>query len=219
MNDNSPTKWIPKIALSIFALALTAQAQQNPPAFARALPPPNDTARFLAGMPVPENSPLAPLTHDPAWQEHSAFFENAFAKLNVRQLQKLALWETTYLPEAKQSIPVAFYMFSGPDFLYVDQFFPNASVYVLCGTEPIGPAPDPLRLNNMWGALVNLQNSMNSLLRFSFFLTKDMKTDLQQELRGTLPVFYVLIARANKTITDVTFISLNRNGTFQENSS
>ena len=81
MNDNSPTKWIAKIALSIFALALSAQAQQNPPAAAPALPLPNDTARFLAGMPVPENSPLAPLTRDPTWQEHSAFFENAFAKL------------------------------------------------------------------------------------------------------------------------------------------
>src|SRR5947208_7343086 len=97
------------LALSIFAAARGAQAQQNPPAAAPALPPPNDTALFLAGMPVPENSPLAPLTRDPAWQEHSAFFENAFAKLNLRQLQKLALWETTYLPEAKQSIPVAFY--------------------------------------------------------------------------------------------------------------
>jgi hypothetical protein len=60
---------------------------------------------------------------------------------------------------------------------------------------------------------------MNSLLRFSFFITKDMKTDLQQELKGTLPIFYVLTARANKTITDVTFIALNRNGTFQENAS
>ena len=118
MNDNWPTNWIAKIALSIFVLALSAQAQQNPPTAAPALPPPNDTARFLAGMPVPENSPLAPLTRDPAWQEHSAFFENAFAKLNLRQLQKLRLWETTYLPEANASMPVAFYMFSGPDFLY-----------------------------------------------------------------------------------------------------
>ena len=42
---------------------------------------PNDIARFLAGMPVPENSPLAPLTRDPAWQEHAAFFEKEFTKL------------------------------------------------------------------------------------------------------------------------------------------
>jgi hypothetical protein len=178
---------------------------------------PNDAAHFLAGMPVPPNSPLTPFEQTLVWQEHAKSLEERFSKL-IPRFQKIAMWKTAFLPESNEQVPVAFYMFSGPDFLYVDQFIPNASVYVLCGTEPIGPAPDPLRLNNMWGALVNLQNSMNSLLRFSFFITKDMKTDLQQELRGTLPIFYVLIARANKTITDVTFISLNRNGTFQENS-
>ncbi|MEY2540441.1 MAG: hypothetical protein QOI22_43 [Verrucomicrobiota bacterium] len=179
---------------------------------------PHDAARFLAGMPVSPDSPLAPFEQTPVWQEHAKSLEERFTKL-IPRFTKIATWRAAFLPESNEQMPVAFYMFSGPDFLYVDQFFPNASVYVLCGTEPIGPAPDPLRLNNMWGALVNLQNSMNSLLRFSFFITKDMKTDLQQELRGTLPVFYVLIARANKTIKDVTFISLNRNGTFQENSS
>ena len=192
---------------SIFALAFSAQGQVSP----------NDTARFLAGMPVPKNSALAPLTNDPAWQEHSAAFEKAFAKLNRRQLQKLHAWETQYLPEATRPVPVAFYMFSGPDFLYVDQFFPKASVYVLCGKESLGPPPDPLRVANLPAALHNLEEAMYSSLRFSFFITKDMKVDLQsQQLNGTLPIFYVFLARADKTITDVTFISLNANGTFQE---
>ena len=96
-------------------------------------PPPDDTARFLAGMPVPKVSPLAPLTADPAWQAHAANFEQAFAKLNTRQLAKLHAWEAQYFPEAQEHIPVAYYMFSGPDFLYVDQFFPKADVYILCG--------------------------------------------------------------------------------------
>ena len=34
-----------------------------------------------------------------------------------------------------------FYMFSGPDFLYANAFFPNASTYILCGIEPVGPVP------------------------------------------------------------------------------
>src|SRR5438477_12621591 len=119
-----------KIAIAglIFALAQVAVAQ----------PPPDDTARFLAGMPLPKNSPLAPLTTDAAWQEHSSNFERAFAKLNTRQLQKLHIWEGQYFPESREHIPVAFYMFSGPDFLYVDQFFPKADVYILCGKESMG---------------------------------------------------------------------------------
>jgi len=211
-----------KITLSIFALLIlhsvgSAQEQQNPAASNSAIPSPDDAARFLAGMPLPKNSPLALLTSDPASQDHSAFFEKAFAQLNLRQLQKLHAWEQNYLPEATQPMPVAFYMFSGPDFLYVDQFFPKAAVYVLCGKESMGPPPDPLRITNLPGALHNLEEAMNSSLRFSFFITKDMKVDLQaQELNGTLPILYVFLARADKSITDVTFGSLNGNGTFQE---
>ena len=206
------------IGLSIFSIPAVAKSrhrQQVAEAPQPALPPANDTARFLAGMPVPENSPLAPLTRDPAWQEHSAFFEKAFAKLDRRQLSKLHLWQDAYLPESKQSIPVAFYMFSGPDFLYVDQFFPNASVYVLCGKESMGPPPDPFRIADLSAALHNLENAMNASLTTSYFITKDMKVDLQQQqLNGTLPILYVFLARADKTIRNVTFISLDHGGNY-----
>lgn len=180
-------------------------------------PPPDDTARFLAGMPLPKISPLAPLTSDPAWQEHSANFEKAFAKLNMRQLAKLHAWETQYFPEAQEHIPVAYYMFSGPDFLYVDQFFPKADVYILCGKEALGPPPDPSRSANLGAALHNLEEAMHSSLRFSFFITKDMKVDLQsQELKGTIPILYVFLARAGKSIKDVTYGSLTGSGEFQQ---
>ena len=220
MNKASFSKIIAKIALSILAGALPLHAQQNPEIAPRALPivaGPNDIARFLAGMPVPENSPLAPLTHDPAWQQHSAFFEKEFSKLNLRELEKLHAWEETYFPEATQPIPVAFYMFSGPDLLYVDQFFPKASVYVLCGKESMGPPPDPLRIANLFGALGNLENAMKSSLATTYFITRDMKVDLQQQnLNGVLPILYVFLARADKSIARVTFGSLSSNGTFQE---
>ena len=199
------------IALSVFT--------QLPPDVARALPVsgPNDIARFLAGMPVPESSLLAPLARDPAWQEHAAFFEKEFSKLTLRQLQKLHAWQETYVPELLQPVPVAFYMFSGPDFLYVDQFFPRASVYVLCGKESMGPPPDPLRIANLSAALGNLENAMKSSLETTYFITKDMKVDLQQQnLNGVLPILYVFIARADKSITNVTFGSLSGSGAFQE---
>src|SRR5438034_11025085 len=206
--------------LALVAAMLSVSAQENPEVAPRAVPAnagPNDVARFLAGMPVPENSPLAPLMRDAAWQEHAAFFRREFSKLNLRQLQKLHAWQETYFPEALQPIPVAFYMFSGPDFLYVDQFFPRASVYVLCGKESMGPPPDPLRIANLAGALGNLENAMKSSLETTYFITKDMKIDLQQKnLNGVLPILYAFIARADKSITNVAFGSLNGSGAFQE---
>ena len=85
-------------------------------------------------------------------------------------------------------------MFSGPDFLYLDQFFPNASTYIMCGKESIGPVPDPLRMDigYLAVALQNLENAMKSSLTATYFVTQDMKVDLQrQELNGTLPILYV----------------------------
>ncbi len=175
----------------------------------------NDTARFLAGLPVSEGSPLASFTRDPAWQQHAIFFDEAWAKLAARQFTGIREWEVNYLPDATQPLPVVFYMFSGPDFLYAHQFFPNASTYILAGTEPIGPLPDVLRFGGpaLGPVLQNLQKSLNNVLSFSFFITKDMKTDLQrEELKGTLPIFYVFLARAGKTITDISLITLDKSG-------
>jgi hypothetical protein len=206
--------------IALVAAGLSVSAQENPHIAPRAMPVaagPNDVARFLAGMPVPLGSPLAPLTREPAWQQHAAFFEEQFSKLNLRQLQKLHAWQETYLPQSLQPIPVAFYMFSGPDFLYVDQFFPRAAVYVLCGKEGLGPPPDPLRIANLSGALGNLENAMKSSLNTTYFITKDMKIDLhEQNLNGVLPILYAFIARADKSITNVTFGSLSSGGAFQE---
>src|SRR5206468_2640716 len=105
----------------------------------------------------------------------------------------------------------------GPDFLYGDQFFPKAAVYVLCGKEGLGPPPDPLRIANLSGALGNLENAMKSSLNTTYFITKDMKIDLhEQNLNGVLPILYAFIARADKSITNVAFGSLNSSGAFEE---
>src|SRR5438046_3830327 len=110
-------------------------------------------------------------------------------------------------------------MFIGPEFLYVDQFFPKAAVYVLCGKESLGPPPDPLRIANLSGALGNLENAMKSALNTTYFITKDMKVDLnEQNLNGVLPILYAFTARADKSITNVTFGSLSSGGGFGDGS-
>ena len=110
-----------------------------------------------------------------------------------------------------------FYMFSGPDFLYANAFFPNASTYILCGIEPVGPVPDIDKMPRavLSSALANLRKSLDSVLSFSFFITKNMKVDLKQtQLNGTLPVLYVFLARAGCTIDSVTPVALDRAGSF-----
>ena len=179
---------------------------------------PNDTARFLAGLPPAAGSPLSLPATEASWREHSKFFDGAWAELDIKQLSKVRAWDTAYIPAASAGNTPVFYMFSGPDYLYVNAFFPNASTYVLCGIEPVGSMPDITKIKP--GALAaelhDLQESLNSVLSFSFFITKDMKTELQNhEINGTLPIILIFIARANNTIQDVSFVGIDPAGKVQ----
>lgn len=172
----------------------------------------DDTARFLAGMQPSADSPLVPLTEDPGWQRHAKFFDGAFAQLELRQLSKIRNWADVNLAAPR---PTMFYMFSGPDFLYANAFYPKASTYVLGALEPVGAVPDLTRLprGSVGAALHNVERSLGSILSFSFFITKHMKVDLHtNQVNGTLPILYVFLARSGKTIRNVEMVALDNKG-------
>jgi hypothetical protein len=198
--------------VKIAALAATMFGAAATPARAADAVTADDTARFLAGMPPSADSPLTPLTKDPSWQHHARFFDAAFGQLEQRQLSKIRSWAATNLAAPK---PTMFYMFSGPDFLYADAFYSKATTYVLSALEPVGSAPDLMRLprGGIGSALYNVERSLGSVLSFSFFITKLMKADLHAgQVSGTLPILYVLLARSGKTIQDVSLIALDDSG-------
>jgi hypothetical protein len=197
-----------KIAAAVAALLLAASASAG----AANIVTPDDTARFLAGMAPSADSPLTPLTNDPSWRRHAKFLDNAFEQLEQRQLSKIRAWAAVNLAAPR---PTMFYMFSGPDFLYADAFHSRATTYVLSALEPVGSVPDLERLprGGIGAALHNVERSLDSILSFSFFITKQMKTDLHGgQLSGTLPILYVLLARSGKTIRDVSAIALDDKG-------
>src|SRR5436190_10032870 len=187
----------------ILAFALPARAAEVTP---------DDTAKFLAGMQPSADSPLMPLTKDPSWQRHARFFDNAFGQLETRQLAKIRNWSETHLAAPR---PTMFYMFSGPDFLYANAFYGKATTYVLSALEPTGQVPDLTKLprGGVGAALYNVEHSLGSILSFSFFITKQMKSDLRAgQIGGTLPILYVFLARSGKTIRDVTPVALDDQG-------
>ena len=172
----------------------------------------DDTARFLAGMQPSADSPLVPLTRDPSWQHHAKFFDGAFAQLEQRQLSKIRAWSDVNLAAPR---PTMFYLFSGPDFLYANAFYSKANTYVLGALESVGAVPDLTRLprGSVGAALYNVERSLGSILSFSFFITKQMKVDLQSnQVNGTLPILYVFLARSGKTIRNVEMVGLDKQG-------
>ncbi len=189
-----------KIFLAVLALALPAFAQKGASV--------NDTARFLAGLPV--GGALEPLTKIGVWQSHATAIDHAWAKKETSQVGPIRGWMSANAGGAYRSGAPMFYMFSGPDFLYANTFFPNARTYILAGLEPVGQVPDlasmspePLR-----GELSALRGSMSTMLSFHYFITKDMRAELTRgQLGGTLPILYVFLARMGNTVLDTQFIN------------
>jgi hypothetical protein len=195
-------------ALMAGLLALTvAPAKSAEPAT------PNDTARFLAGMPPAPDSPLAALTKDPFWQAHARYFDGIFAREDKNTLAQVRAFSAAHLTERHDTM---LYMFSGPDFLFATSFFPGAKNYVLAGLEPVGEVPQltSLSVPTVERTLRDLEVALNNILNLSFFITQNMKTQLRAgPVYGTLPVLYVFLARTGKTVHEVSYVTLNEDGT------
>ncbi len=168
----------------------------------------DDTAKFLAGMPV--TGPLEPLDarcglarsrpqHGRRVVQERSTPDPADPRLDARQR-----------PEHYMSTNTMYYMFGGPDFLYANLFFPQAKTYILAGLEPVGQVPDitamdPAALRTDFNAL---RGSMHTVLQTHYFITKDMRAELARpNLGGTLPILYVFLARLNCTILDTTYVN------------
>jgi hypothetical protein len=186
-----------------------------PAAGATVSSPVNDAARYLAGMPVSPGSPIAALTQDPGWQAHARAMNQAFAQLERRQLSNIRIFRTEYIAPATQHNHACVYLFSGPDFLYADAMFSDCTTYVLQGLESVDPLPNlsTLPAATLSGTLQNIEASLNTILSFSFFKTKDMREDLQKsELKGVLPAISVFMARTGKFVENIEYISLDKVG-------
>jgi hypothetical protein len=191
------------VTVFISAMAGGAQAQS-----ANA----NDTARLLAGMQPAPGSSLLALTKEHAWQQHANRLNALFAQVENRQLARIRSWSRAKITTPS---PVLFYMFSGPDFLYANAFFPNASIYVMSGLEPTGPVPDLTKLSrdSLAHGLRGIEESLNSILTYSFFQTIDMRRTLAaRSMPGTLPILYVFLARSGKVIRDVSLVRVDEDG-------
>ncbi|MEP6809944.1 MAG: hypothetical protein ABI992_06855 [Chthoniobacterales bacterium] len=189
-------------------------------AFAQGGATANETARFLAGLPV--EGALAPLMATTAWREQARLMDEAWRIKEAQQIVPIRGWMETNAGGYFQSTGTMFYMFGGPDFLYANIFFPNASTYILAGLEPIGQVPDLTQMPpaQLASELTALRTSLSSILRFQYFITKDMRTELGHgQLNGTLPLLYVFLARLGYQIIDVAPVKTPAEGvriTFQD---
>jgi hypothetical protein len=174
----------------------------------------NDIARYLAGMPGGVGSPLTAARQTDHWSRYSRNMDELWRRYSVQRQPKIAAFSRSQLGGARSAATV-WYPFSGPDALFADAFFPNASNYILCGLEGSDMLPNTESLSDEQrrAGLDGLYTSLTTSLSCSFFVTKDMRVDLQRTAyRGTLPLVLVFLARLGYDIDSIDAISLDAAG-------
>jgi len=171
----------------------------------------NASAKGLAGIVTG-----APWEKTPEWQAYKKSLDGQWAYLDEERLKAMRTWGATELADLRTQSGTVFYPFSGPDVLYANTFFPNSRVLLMAGLEPVGTMPD---LNNLMAQgklgpyLDSISKSLFTILAASFFKTKDMKVDFNNQLvDGLVPAMVVFIARDGYAISDIQYVSLNSEG-------
>jgi len=171
---------------------------------------PDEQGDFLAGIPLPGSSVLAPLQESPSYKLHQKELNEKWAHCKKARYDAMQKWGEEHLKKEASSRDVVRYLFGGPDFLNAFAFFPDARVMVLGGLEPVGevPPPESLKHSSFANSLDVLRQALGTSLYCGYFITKEMKGQLHQgSFHGVLPVLYTELALTGNRIESVEMVS------------
>lgn len=204
------------VLVMALAYGLSASAQE----VRRALPlaaeaRPNEVARFLAGVPLSDDSELAQIQREPGYAEHVKALARLTKHYDQHYFSKMRSWSAAELaPRIAMNRPV-YYFFGGPDAVSALALYPDAPVYILGGLESVGSiaAPQTLTPEAVAEGLANLRQSVNVILSYGHFITKDMKAELDRTaFRGVLPLLYTFVVLTGGEVVRSEFVGIRRDG-------
>ena len=173
-----------------------------------------DSARLMAGFETKATGAFTAISATPAITAHKQNFAAAWQKLDTRQLDLVKAFGNAEVVPDVGTAPL-FYPFSGPDFLYANALFPNASSYMLTGLEPVGAVPliEQFKPEELNASFAELRKSLHAILSFSFFKTIDMQVDFKRSrFQGVVPVLMTFAAKSGYDVTSVSFFILRNDG-------
>lgn len=162
----------------------------------------NDIALFLAGKPVRQGNVLSRLQQTTQYQEHQTEMRAVWKQLASRRVARMKAWSWENVAPYR----TVHYPFGGPDLLYATAMFPRASGYNLMGLEKAGDLPplESLPPEEVLGALPAYRNATKTQLRVGYFITQDMRSDLERSaLRGVTPIMLGTVALMGGEVTSV----------------
>jgi hypothetical protein len=175
----------------------------------------NASAKGLAGVTAGTDGTAWEST--PEWTDYKKQLDSEWGYLDHIRLNAMRTWGDTELAGLREETSTVFYPFSGPDALYANTLFPNSKILLMAGLEPVGTMPDLAKLQQegkLGPYLAQVKTSLFTILAASFFKTKDMKVDFNNQLvDGLMPAMVVFLARDGNAITDIQYIVLGHDGT------
>jgi hypothetical protein len=180
----------------------------------------DDTARFFAALPSAEGSPFAELEKGAVWQSHKTSMDAAWSKAHEQLLDGLHEFASKELDPKIIDGRTVFYSFSGPDMMTATYYYPKSPLYILIGLEPPGTFPTYEQIEkkkNLPGYLAAMRSTMASILGRSFFVTREMDSELRgQTTDGILLPMLHLLVRTNHTILGVRYVRVDDDGKIVE---
>lgn len=174
----------------------------------------NASAHGLAGEKASGGN--APWESTGEWQDYAQKLDGNWNYLERVRLNAMRLWGNTELTGLRDKTSTVFYPFSGPDALYADTLFPSSKVLLMAGLEPVGTMPDLAKLQQdgkLGPYLAQVKTSLFTILAASFFKTKDMKNDFNNQLvDGLMPAIIVFLAREGYPINGIQYVVLDHDG-------
>lgn len=167
---------------------------------------PDDIARFLAGKPVRHGEMLSRLQQTPEYRQHEAEMRGGWVALTRNRVRQMEDWSQANIVPNTSHDRVLFYPFGGPDLLHAEALFSHVPTKILMGLEPVGLLPDLETRTpaEVLAVLPAYRHATRKQMQVSFFVTKEMKTDLDDSvLQGVTPIMLATVALMDGTVESV----------------
>lgn len=175
----------------------------------------NDISRYIAGMQPTEGNTLKTELYTDAWKNFAASQDKKWAQLNDNHFKAMHEFTNAELKSIFGNHDTIFYPFSGPDFLNVTTFFPEATTYFMLALEPPGTLPniDTMAIDSLPKYYNSIQKSLHAILNFSFFRTLSMEEDFAtKELNGAVQLISIFMQRSGHSIKSIEPVSFDTSG-------
>lgn len=169
-------------------------------------------ASYLSGVvPCDSISSMKEEFQSAGWKQFSKRFTAQWNNFHNRELSEVIDWTEENI-EYKDSI---FYPFSGPDFNYLNSFFPDAKFSLMIALEPVGSIPDVSKIDDSkrMALLEAMEKSLYFNLKCSFFRTFSMEDELSSDLLdGTIPLILLFLKSHGYEILNIYPIAISESG-------